>query len=163
VTAVTAAPFMAWAQEVERETGVHRPIDISKDGHLSDFLFNLTTISIGLLFIGMVIIIFWASFLHSSRAPGRALYDHGLGPKHLLFIAGVSSIIFFGLDGTLLYNSFVDLTEHFWKWPTAAEDPIEIEVLAQQWAWNIRYPGPDKKFGTADDVTTLNQMHIPVG
>ncbi len=38
-----------------------------------------------------------------------------------------------------------------------------VEVLAEQFAWNIRYPGPDGLFETPDDVTTLNQLHLPVG
>ena len=40
---------------------------------------------------------------------------------------------------------------------------VEVEILAEQFAWNIRYPGPDNQFGTPDDVTTLNQLHLPVG
>ena len=43
------------------------------------------------------------------------------------------------------------------------EDAMQIEVTAEQFAWNIRYPGPDGRFGTADDVVTLNQLHFPVG
>ncbi len=40
---------------------------------------------------------------------------------------------------------------------------MQIEVTAEQFAWNIRYPGPDGQFGTPDDVVTLNQLHFPVG
>src|SRR5262249_33353694 len=36
-------------------------------------------------------------------------------------------------------------------------------VLAQQWAWNFRTPGPDDKFGTPDDVVTINQLTLPQG
>ena len=60
---------------------------------------------------------------------------------------------------------------------------VEIRVVAQQFAWNIHYPGKDGIFGKTDpklmdslnplgldpsdlsgkdDVTTLNQLHIPV-
>ena len=64
-------------------------------------------------------------------------------------------------------------------------DSIEIRVVAEQFAWNIHYPGKDGKFGKTkptlvdpqnnpigldqtdlkakDDFTTVNQMHIPVG
>ena len=64
-------------------------------------------------------------------------------------------------------------------------DTIEIKVTAEQFAWNIHYPGKDGKFGRTkaklidsqnnplgldssdpdakDDITTVNQMHIPVG
>jgi cytochrome c oxidase subunit 2 len=59
-----------------------------------------------------------------------------------------------------------------------------VRVIGQQFAWNIHYPGPDGKFGAtaqvidpqsnpvgldhkdpaaADDVVTVNQLHLPVG
>ncbi len=40
---------------------------------------------------------------------------------------------------------------------------FQVEVLAEQFAWNIRYPGPDAQFETPDDVTTINQLHLPLG
>ena len=40
---------------------------------------------------------------------------------------------------------------------------LQIELLAEQFAWNVRYPGPDSQFNTEDDVTTINQLHLPVG
>ena len=68
--------------------------------------------------------------------------------------------------------------------PNPTEDTVEIRVVAQQFAWNIHYPGVDGKFGRtyaslvdeeinpigldrssphgADDIITLNQMHLPV-
>jgi cytochrome c oxidase subunit 2 len=64
-------------------------------------------------------------------------------------------------------------------------DAIEIRVIAEQFAWNIHYPGKDGKFGKSnpklinsqsnpigldlqdpnakDDITTVNQLHIPIG
>ena len=39
---------------------------------------------------------------------------------------------------------------------------LEVEITAEQFAWNIHYPGADKQFGTADDVTTINQLHLPL-
>jgi cytochrome c oxidase subunit 2 len=42
-------------------------------------------------------------------------------------------------------------------------DALQVEILAEQFAWNIRYPGPDGKLNTADDIVTLNQLHFPVG
>ena len=39
---------------------------------------------------------------------------------------------------------------------------LEIEVKAEQFAWNVRYPGPDGKLGTPDDLETINQLHVPV-
>ena len=35
-------------------------------------------------------------------------------------------------------------------------------MTAKQFNWEITYPGPDGKFGTADDKTLDNEMHVPV-
>jgi len=65
-----------------------------------------------------------------------------------------------------------------------AKDSTVIYVMAQQYAWNIRYAGPDGVFGRQDmkfissdnvfgvdpsdpngkdDIQTLNEIHVPVG
>ena len=66
-----------------------------------------------------------------------------------------------------------------------AEEATVVRVIAQQFAWNVHYPGPDGVFGRsapelvdeevnpigldsddpmgADDVTTINQLYLPVG
>jgi cytochrome c oxidase subunit 2 len=67
--------------------------------------------------------------------------------------------------------------------PPAGVQPIEIRVTAEQFAWNIHYPGPDRVFGrtgqsfvsasnpvgidrsdpaAADDVGVLNVLMLPV-
>ncbi len=42
-------------------------------------------------------------------------------------------------------------------------DALHVEVLALRWSWRFRYAGPDGVFGTADDVTTLNDLRVPAG
>ncbi|HEV8537384.1 MAG TPA: hypothetical protein VGR15_00555 [Bacteroidota bacterium] len=65
----------------------------------------------------------------------------------------------------------------------AEKDALRIHVVAEQFAWNIHYPGPDGKFGrrdiklidtdnplgldrtdqdAKDDITTINQLNLPV-
>ena len=39
---------------------------------------------------------------------------------------------------------------------------LEIEIAGEQFAWNIRYAGADGTLHTGDDVTTVNQLHLPV-
>jgi len=67
--------------------------------------------------------------------------------------------------------------------PEVDNETIEIRVIAQQFAWNIHYPGADGKFGKtridfvdeeenpigldresingSDDIVKINQLHIP--
>jgi len=64
------------------------------------------------------------------------------------------------------------------------EESTRVRVVAEQFAWNVHYPGPDGLFGRTDislidlqsnplgldrddpaakdDVTTVNQLHLPV-
>src|SRR5437868_13903403 len=92
----------AWADE----PGFGRPLDVSLDGHRSDWLFNVTTVSITILFLIMVGILLWTVIMH--REGSKAHYEHGVGSKHLVLTAVISSIIFFGVDGTLLVNAYAD-------------------------------------------------------
>ncbi|MEK9136995.1 MAG: hypothetical protein AAB393_07725 [Bacteroidota bacterium] len=66
----------------------------------------------------------------------------------------------------------------------AEEDAVVVRVVAEQFAWNVHYPGADGKFGRAaihlvssenplgldrsdpdakDDIATINQLNLPVG
>lgn len=68
--------------------------------------------------------------------------------------------------------------------PPAAATPLEVRVVAEQFAWNIHYPGPDGRFGhtsaalisatnplgidrssrgAQDDIGLLNLLTVPVG
>jgi cytochrome c oxidase subunit 2 len=68
------------------------------------------------------------------------------------------------------------------KFPADNESTV-MQVVAQQFAWNIRYPGKDNQFGSQnmtmvksdnvfgvdpadargkDDIQTLNEMHVPL-
>ena len=62
------------------------------------------------------------------------------------------------------------------------KESVVVRVVAEQFAWNVHYPGPDGRFGRTDhallspsnplgldprdpaahdDVTTINQLHLP--
>ena len=76
----------------------------------------------------------------------------------------------------------------FWSTNVDAKPPdgaaTEVRVVAEQFSWNFHYPGPDGKFGRTsitlvdadnplgldrrdpaakDDITTINQLHLPAG
>jgi cytochrome c oxidase subunit 2 len=40
---------------------------------------------------------------------------------------------------------------------------LAIEVTGRQFNWEVRYAGPDGRFGTADDRQFLDELHVPVG
>jgi len=138
-----------------------RPLDATADGFRSDALFSITTTMVSVLFVIMCGILLWAVVMH-REGRHRAHYEAGIGRRHLLFTGVITAILFFGVDGTLLVDSYLDLDRALWKFPSADQHPLEVEVWSQQWAWNMRYAGPDGRFGTPDDVVTLNDLHVPL-
>lgn len=38
-----------------------------------------------------------------------------------------------------------------------------VHITGKQFNWEFTYPGPDGKFGTADDQTIENELHVPAG
>jgi cytochrome c oxidase subunit II len=38
-----------------------------------------------------------------------------------------------------------------------------VRVVGQQWAWSFVHPGPDGKLDTADDIATVEELHVKVG
>lgn len=68
--------------------------------------------------------------------------------------------------------------------PPAGPGVVTIRIVAEQFAWNVHHPGPDGLFGRcdralvdpanpigldrrdpagADDIVTINELHLPVG
>ena len=45
---------------------------------------------------------------------------------------------------------------------TMPETDFVVQVTAKQFNWQVTYPGADGKFGTDDDKTLLDEMHVPV-
>jgi cytochrome c oxidase subunit II len=35
-----------------------------------------------------------------------------------------------------------------------------VRVIAQQWAWTFQHAGPDGKLDTADDISTVDELHV---
>ena len=50
------------------------------------------------------------------------------------------------------------------KSPTSfPENPdVVVQVSGKQFNWDMTYPGPDNEFGTDDDLTLENELHVPV-
>ena len=42
------------------------------------------------------------------------------------------------------------------------EPDSEIRVIGQQWAWTFQHPGADNELDTADDIFTVNDLHVEV-
>lgn len=144
------------------EKGFGLPRDVSADGHLVDWLIHYTLVASAVIFVVVLAAMAW-SFARHGRSH-QAEYTHG-SRASAGFLLGTIGLIAVTVDGNLFYRTLVDMNEVFWNFPALEKDPaaVRIEVNAHQWAWLARYPGPDGKFGTEDDVVTLNDIRVPVG
>jgi cytochrome c oxidase subunit 2 len=134
----------------------------------------------------LVLFVGWGSFfafaLWRFRARRHPVASHTGVTSHTstwleVAVAVVEAVLLIGFSIPL----WADRVDRF---PAPAES-TEVRVVAEQFAWNIHYPGPDGIFGRTDaklidtqsnplgldrsdpaakdDVTTINQLHLPVG
>ena len=138
------------------------PTDASADGHRIDALLHLAAALVlgcfALVAVALVVLV-WR---YRARPGVRGTYDHGTGRGHILATAAVAVAVFVGVDINLVGRAYADLVNHLWAFPHGPA-VIRIELLARQWSWQARYPGPDGRFGTPDDVVTLDDVRVPLG
>ena len=131
------------------------PENVSTYGGEIDWLFHLIYWITG----GTAVIVFTAfiAFIVIYRdRPGRqARYTHGNTPLEIAWTI-VPALI-------LVVLTFLSVPA--WSRIKMQMPPtdIVIQVTAKQFNWQFTYPGPDGKFGTADDKTMLDEMHVPTG
>jgi cytochrome c oxidase subunit 2 len=131
-----------------------------------------------LLFIGWVIYFVYAVWRFQKNRNPSADY-HGVRNHASSYI----ELTVAGIEGVLLIFVAVPLwSKAVDKFPPFDKATV-IQVVAQQYAWNARYPGPDGTFGKQemrfvsttnvfgmdptdpngkDDITVLNDIHVPI-
>ncbi len=136
------------------------PEDASAVGHEVDKLFYLALGLTGVTFLLVVAILVIFLIRYRAKAGRKAYYTHGSSRKAFLFTALLALTVFFAIDVNLAIHDHFAWEKTWGRLPNG--NPILIEVMPQQFAWNIRYPGADGKFKTEDDITSVNQMHVPL-
>ena len=137
------------------------PQDVSVTGHVVDQLFWLATGLTGTVFVAVVGALGYFLFRYRARPGQRVLYTHGDSPRARGLTIGLALLVFFLIDVNLAYHDH-KAWEVVWGAPPSTRDALRVEIMPEQFAWNIRYAGPDGRFRTSDDVTTINQLHVPV-
>lgn len=154
------------------------PFDASAHGWAIDRLIYVIHIFMALLFVGWFTYLVIALVKFRQR-PGHQAVSH---PHH--FKAPTYLEVGVALFEVLLLVgfSFPVMSQVKNQFP-ARDQAIEVRVVAEQFAWNVHYPGPDGLFGRTniklinpgnpigldpgdpaakDDITTINQLHVPV-
>ena len=143
-------------------SSVQQPHDLSLHGHRIDEALSYTTALITGYFAVVVGVLGYCVMRFRDQPGRRAWYTHGNEPRHIAMTVLLALSVFVFVDTRLIHTANEDVTEVFWNYPSGP-DVLKVEVRAQQFEWHVRYAGPDGKFNTADDVETINQLHLPVG
>lgn len=144
-----------------------------------DFLLILLHIvMVGLLVIGVALFVIFL-VKYRARDGHRASYDNP-GESASFIPAGL--VLAFEIWLILAFE--VPLWGAIKKSTPPPAESVNVHLIAQQFAWNFQYPGPDGQFGrrsaalvtaenaigldpedpaSKDDVVTINNLHVPLG
>lgn len=131
------------------------PESISTLGNAIDAQFMRTLIICGIVFLLAQLALGYVVLRYRDRG-GRAHYSHGNNTLEILWTAA-TAVMFVGL-GFAAERSWAQL--HF---VGAAPGALRVEVTAEQFAWNFRYPGPDGVFGRTDSRLIDPSAGNPIG
>jgi cytochrome c oxidase subunit 2 len=162
VALFAVAPAMGW----------WLPRDVSSFGGQVDDLFYLILWITGFFFIlteGLLVYSMW----RFAAQPGRkAAYVHGNHKLEVLWTIVPAAILV--LIGVLQINTW-ETIKYQSRMPRPGKDTQQIEVVARQWEWRMRYPSPARletmqadtnaamTFGSdahLDDVHVANEVHV---
>jgi len=131
------------------------PENVATYGQEIDFLFYLIYYITGGVFVlvGVAMIAFLVMYRH--REGRRARYTHGNTALEIVWTVAPAII--------LVILTLLSVPTWARIKMQVPETDLKIEVMAKQFNWLITYPGPDGKFGTDDDKTFDNEIHVPVG
>lgn len=133
----------------------------------------------------IAIFVLWGIFMgyclirYRHREGVTAVYSH-----HTDWESYVPDVLILAFDLWLIFVVGIPIWAHIREELPAPENATVVNIVAEQFAWNIHHPGADGKFGrrdptliraenplgldetdpdAKDDVTTINQLYIPLG
>jgi cytochrome c oxidase subunit 2 len=131
------------------------PENVATYGGEIDWLFHLIYYITGITFILVTVAFLSFIVIYRDRPGRRARYTHGNTPLEIVWTV-VPSLI-------LVVLTFLSVPAWSKIKMTVPPTDFVVPVPGKQFNWQVTYPGPDGRFGTPDDKTLLDEMHVPVG
>ena len=131
------------------------PEDVSTYGKDIDFLFHLIYYITGATFLLVAVAMIAFLVMYRHKEGRRATYTHGNTTLEIIWTI-VPALI-------LVVLTFLSVPTWARIKMQLPPTDLKIQVSAKQFNWQVIYPGPDGKFGTSDDKTFDNEVHVPVG
>src|SRR3989338_5304456 len=136
--------------------GFGLPIDISTTGPDIDRMIVLIHTLMAVLFIGWLFFLIYLLIRFRARPGHKAQYktDHFKAPTYLEVAIAVIEIVLLAAFSYPIWKKVkVEM-------PDSAR-ALHVRIVAEQFAWNIHYPGEDGVFGRTDP--TLTTPTNPIG
>ena len=156
------------------------PVNASSHGHEVDMMIFLIHIFMLVLLVGWGLFFVFCLFRFNRRTNPKADYTgvkSHISSKLEILVVVIEVILLIGFSipfWSQQINAFPERT-----------DVVSVRIVAEQYAWNIHYPGADGIFGSTsnkffnkqsnplgidpedlygkDDFTTINQLNLPIG
>jgi cytochrome c oxidase subunit 2 len=134
------------------------PENVSTYGGSIDSLFSLIFyITSGAFILTQGTLLYF--LIRYRRRDGRkAAYIHGDRPREAAWTM-VPLLIVLALDVWIDYRGAETWAMVKGRAPASE---IQVRITSKQFNWEVLYPGPDGRFGTADDLQLENELHVPV-
>ena len=132
------------------------PESFSTFGPDVDFLYYVILWVTGIVFVITEVLLVYFVIRYRRREGHKATYIHGSTKAEIIWTAvPFIAVLALALISQPAWNTM--------KNPASVPaDALDYIVTAKQFEWNVTYAGPDGVTGTADDISTLNIMHVPV-
>ena len=121
-----------------------------------DRLFDVITLLVGIPFL-IASFLFFSFIMRFRKKEGvSAQYITGTEHQYMKWIhrAHIPILTFDVIIVVMAVNVWYDIKQDL------PEANSTVRVIAQQWAWTFVHPGPDNVLDTADDITTINELHV---
>jgi len=123
-----------------------------------DHLVNLIGAFTGFWFFLCVAAFFYLIFRYRAKDGVAAEYVDGSNPRHKRWVSWPHYLV-------LVCDLFIVVgAVRVWQEVKIDVPPAEktIRVVGQQWAWSFVHPGLDGQLDTADDIKTVDDLHVEV-
>jgi cytochrome c oxidase subunit 2 len=161
-------------------SGTSMPELASRHGAGIDAMMNYLLVTVGGLFLAGYLALAWLIWAGSRR---QAIGPRLASRRAELVLSGALGLgMALVAEGGVLAIGIPVWAEYFNAVPP--DDAVSIEVTAQQFMWNVRYPGADQVFGptearliddagnplgidrraaaSQDDIVTINEITVPI-
>jgi len=124
-----------------------------------DFVYSLIFWIVGFWLLLSEAVFFWLIFRFRRRDGVRTQYITGELKSEKKWITYPHLLV-------LVCDVFIVVAAvRVWYDVKQALPPAEqtVRLVAQQWAWSFVHPGPDAELDTADDIKTVDELHLRTG